>query len=156
MQAANNILLVRVPETETNRLRELRDYILQSLEKTVLVLPEDASWELLELPTLGGVTVEPEEVVTEDAAPEPDTEMNVSLSEEKRTIAQRLKDYRAAHGPGCLAIVSTKTARRKDRRISDDVLREICAGGAPKMPIQDWRCIGNALDALEKKCQNNP
>ena len=33
-----------------------------------------------------------------------------------------------AHGPGCLAVVSAKTARRKDRRISDDVLRQICAG----------------------------
>lgn len=151
MQAANNILLVRVPETETNRLRELRDYILQSLEKTVLVLPEDASWELLELPPLGGVAVAPEEVVTDAAAPEPDAEMIVSLSEEKRAIAQRLRDYRAAHGPGCLAVVSAKTAHRKDSRISDDVLREICAGGAPKMPIQDWRCIGGALDVLEQR-----
>lgn len=156
MRTVNSILMVRCPEVETNRLRKLRDYILQSLEKTVLVLPEDASWELLELPPLGGVAVEPEEVVTEDAAPEPDTEMIVSLSEEKRAIAQRLKDYRAAHGPGCLAAVSAKTAHRKDRRISDNVLREICAGGGPKMPIQYWRCIGNALDTLEKKCQNNP
>lgn len=82
--------------------------------------------------------------------PKPDaTEATSSEAEEKRAVIQRLKDYRAAHGPGCLAVVSAKTARRKDRRISDDVLRQICAGGAPKMPIQDWRSIAKALDALE-------
>lgn len=151
MRTVNSILLVRVPEVDTNRLRELRDYILQSLDKNVLVLPEDASCEVLELSPLGGVAVAPEEVVTDAAAPEPDAEMIVSLSEEKRAIAQRLRDYWAAHGPGCLAAVSAKTAHRKDRRISDDVLREICAGGAPKMPIQDWRCIGVALDVLEQR-----
>jgi len=58
---------------------------------------------------------------------------------------------REAHGPGCLAVVSAKTARRKERRISDDVLRQICAGGAPKMPIQNWRSIAKALDVLERK-----
>ena len=75
----------------------------------------------------------------------------VDEGDEKRAILQRLKNYRAAHGPGCLAAVSARTARRRDRRISDDVLRNICADGAPKLPIEDWRSIGRALDALEQK-----
>lgn len=79
------------------------------------------------------------------------TEATSSEAEEKRAVIQRLKDYRAAHGPGCLEAVSAKTAYRKERRISDDVLRQICAGGAPKMPIQNWRSIAKALDVLERK-----
>lgn len=147
---SNNILLIHVPETDVNKLRELRDYILESLSQGVLVLPEDAAWDVMELPPLGGVEVEPEEVVPEPPPPEPDTPAPTSSeAEEKRAIIQRLKDYRAAHGPGCLAAVSAKTARRKDRRISDDVLRNICADGAPKMPIEAWRSIAKALDQLE-------
>lgn len=147
---SNSILLVRIPEVETNRLRELRDYILQSLEKAVLVLPEDATWDVMELPHLSGVEVAPKKVVPEPPPPEPTAPVGTSEAEEKRAILQRLKEYRAAHGGGCFAAVSAKTARRKDRRISDDVLRHICADGAPKMPIQDWRSIAKALDALEK------
>ena len=97
-------------------------------------------------PTDGGGTLE--KMTVPD--PKPDVPVPTSSeAEEKRAIIQRLKDYRAAHGPGCLAAVSAKTARRKDRRISDDVLRNICADGAPKMPIADWRSIRKALDALE-------
>lgn len=81
------------------------------------------------------------------AAPE---EPYQSEADEKRAILRRLKDYRAEHGPGCLAAVSARTARRKDRRILDDVLRHICADGAPKLPIADWRSIGRALDVLEQ------
>ena len=43
MQTANNILLVRVPAQEAVDGRELRDYILESLARGVLVLTEDAS-----------------------------------------------------------------------------------------------------------------
>lgn len=132
--------------------RELRDYILESLARGVLVLTEDASCEVMELPQLGGVEVKPEKEVPVSSPPEPTVPAHASSeAEEKRAIVQRLKDYRAVHGAGCLAAVSAKTARRKDRRISDDVLRHICADGAPKMPIQDWRSIGKALDSLEQK-----
>ena len=156
MRAANNIFLVRVPIQEAVDGRELRDYILESLARGVLVLTEDASCEVLELPPLGGVEITITETpnLTEEAErqitnPElPAT--GPSEGDEKRAILQRLKNYRADHGPGCLAVVSARTARRKDRRISDDVLRHICADGAPKLPMEDWRSIGRALDLLEQ------
>lgn len=55
MKTANSILLVRVPAEETVVGRELRDYILESLACGVLALTEDATCEVMELPTLGGV-----------------------------------------------------------------------------------------------------
>ena len=61
MQTANNILLVRVPAQEAVDGRELRDYILESLAQGVLVLTEDASCEVMALPSLGGVEVSREQ-----------------------------------------------------------------------------------------------
>lgn len=149
---SNNIFLIQVPETDVNKLRELRDFIQQSVRVGVLVLPEDAAFKTVELPEQGAVKLELEGEPPVYSPPEPGTSVPTSSeAEEKRAIIQRLKDYRAAHGPGCLAVVSGRTARRKDRRISDDGLRHICADGAPKMPIADWRSIAKALDALEEK-----
>lgn len=154
MNTANNVLLVRVPAQGAVDGRELRDYILESLARGVLVLTEDASCEVMELPPLGGVAVRDNTRQSSrrsqdsPAAAQPEPE---DIGAEKRAIVQRLKDFREAHGRGCLTEVSARTARRKDRRISDDVLRHICADGAPKMPMADWRSIARALDALEAK-----
>ena len=98
MKTTNNILLVRIPEVEANRLRELRDFILQSLDKSVLVLPEDASYEVMELPPLGGVIVEAKEqpdLTTEAEGQITNPELpaaDQSGGAEKRAIVQRLKD----------------------------------------------------------------
>lgn len=155
MNTANNVLLVRVPAQETVDGRELRDYILESLAQGVLVLTEDASCEVMELPPLGGVMVEAKE--QPDLTPEAEGQItnpelpaaDQSGGAEKRAIVQRLKDYRSAHGRGCLDKVSEKTAHRKEARISADVLRDIAADCAPKMELSEWRKIARALDALE-------
>ncbi len=146
MKTANSILLVRVPAEGTVVGRELRDYILESLARGVLVLTEDASCEEMELPALGCVEVKPAEEVPE-SVPEPETPTE---AEEKREILQRLKDYRAANGRGSLEAVSVKTAHHKGRRISADTLRSILTEGSPPRPIEEWRKISRALDALEK------
>lgn len=151
----NNIVLVRVPEPGIDYLEALRDYILQSLEKGALVLPEDASCGVMELPPLGGVIVEAKE--QPDLTPEAEGQItnpelpaaDQSGGAEKRAIVQRLKDYRSTHGRGCLDKVSEKTAHRKEARISADVLRDIAADRAPKMELSEWRKIARALDALE-------
>lgn len=163
MQTANNILLVRVPETKLENLRTLRDFILESLVPGgLLVLPEDITLEVMKLPPLGGVTlvetgpaiptteqpnsaVEAEGQVTSPELPAADQ----SEAAEKRAIVQRLKDYRSANGRGCLDKVSEKTAHRKEARISSDVLRDIAADCAPKMELSEWRKIARALDSLE-------
>ena len=155
MQAINNILLVRVPTLEAVNGRELRDYILESLAKGVLVLTEDASCEVMELPPLGGVMVEVKEqpdLTTEAEGKITNPELpaaDQSGGAEKRAIVQRLKDYRGTHGRGCLDKVSEKTAHRKEARISADTLRDIAADRAPKMELSEWRKIARALDSLE-------
>lgn len=53
----SNILLIRVPAEASVDGRDLRDYVLESLERGVLVLTDDASCEIMELPQLGGVEV---------------------------------------------------------------------------------------------------
>lgn len=151
----SNILLVRVPTREAANSRELRDYILESLERGVLVLTEDASCEVLELPPLGGVVVE-----STKALPAPELEDGDTPASQvpagrdadmKRVIVQRLKDYRAAHGLGSLEALSAKTAHQKGRRIPAEMLRHICGGGAPKMELSEWQKIARALDVLESQ-----
>lgn len=82
---------------------------------------------------------------------QPDRAAHQSPAEEKRAIAQRLRDYRAAHGLGCLDAVAQKTAHRKGSRLPVDTLRDIAAGKAPKMELSEWRKIARALDLLEKE-----
>lgn len=153
MQTANNILLVRVPAQEAVAGRELRDYILESLARGVLVLTEDASCEVMELPLLGGVLVEEQPDLTTEAEeqianPDPPATDQSGVAE-KRAIVQRLKDYRSTNGLGCLDKVSEKTAHRKEARISADSLRDIAADRVPKMELSEWRKIARALDLLE-------
>lgn len=68
---------------------------------------------------------------------------------EKRNIMQHLKDYRAAHGHGCLDLVAQKTSRKKEGRIPVETLRDIVAGNIPKMPLSEWRKISKALCSIE-------
>lgn len=163
MQTANNILLVRVPETKLENLRALRDFVLESLVPGgLLVLPEDVTLEVIELPTLGGVLVaargqelleaEQSDLTTgaEERITNPDPPAaDQSEVAEKRAIVRRLKDYRSANGRGCLDKVSEKTAHRKEARISADTLRDIAGDCAPKMELSEWRKIARALDSLE-------
>ena len=163
MQTANNILLVRVPETKLDDLRALRDFVLESLVSVgLLVLPEDVTLEVMALPPLGGVTVvETGQAIPATEQPDPATEAegqvpspelpaaDQSEAGEKRAIVQRLKDYRSTYGRGCLEKVSEKTAHRKESRVSADTLRDIAADRAPKMELSEWRKIAKALDVLE-------
>lgn len=148
MKTANNILLVRVPAQEVVDGRELRDYILESLAQGVLVLTEDASCEVMELPPLGGVVVDLTGAAGPIINPEPPP-IELSEGDEKRAIVQRLKDYRNVHGRGCLDKVAEKTAHRREARLPVDTLRDIAADRAPKMELSEWRKISKALDALE-------
>lgn len=86
-----------------------------------------------------------EEVIVSDPrsdAPAPTS----SEAEEKRAILQRLKEYRSAHGRGCLDAVAKATRSRG--RINDNTLRMLLTGDT-QLPIADWRKIGRALDRLE-------
>ena len=52
-----NVLILRVPDAEGGDLIDIRDYILESLERGVLILGQGVSWEVAQLPDLGGVAL---------------------------------------------------------------------------------------------------
>ncbi len=146
-ETSSRVLLVRVPAQEAVDGRALRDYILESLDRGVLVLTEDASCEMMELPPLGGV-----EVAAEQAPPSPvDSTEEPSEGDEKREILRRLTEYRKVHGLGSLEAVSVKTAHNKSQRISADRLRSILTDGTSPGPLEAWRKISRALDKLEQE-----
>ena len=91
MERKNNILLVQVPESDPNRLQELRDCILQSLPKSVLVLPDDASYAVLELAPDREVTGkdEPEECApadTKKVSPHDRAEVKRAIVRQRRVL----------------------------------------------------------------------
>lgn len=153
MNTTNNILLVRIPTQEVVNSLELRDYILESLAQGVLVLTEDASCEVMELPPLGNVEVREE--IPAEAAPEPEHPAQVKVESEdtgaeKRVILQRLQAYRDSNGLGSLSAVSARTAHSKLERLSVEDLRGVLTGDR-NLPVEDWRKIARALDRLEGK-----
>ena len=142
--------------------RELRDYILESLASGVLVLTEDASCEVMELPPLGGVEISREQTepeapagtlgmidmlsyTSEDADEPPPVEITAGRNrEEKQAILERLREYRRTHGLGCW----TEVARKAGGTITPELIRDMLLG-LESPPIADWRKIAKTLDALE-------
>lgn len=155
MQAANNILLVRVTSLWGGNYKEMRDDILESVRLGVLILGMDDTCEVMELPPLGDVEVE---ATGKQDAFESNSGLPSLIQGDaavKRVILQRLSDYRKGNGLGCLEKVAEKTAHFKADRLSAEMLRMIITGDAPKMDMAEWKKIGKALDALEVK-SNDP
>lgn len=155
MQAANNILLVRVASLEGVDYREMRDDILESVRLGVLILGMDDTCEVMELPPLGDVEVEAtekQEAFVTNSGPPSLIQADATV---KRAILQRLSDYRKENGLGCLEKIAEKTAHFMADRLSAETLRMIITGDAPKMDIAEWEKIGKALDALEVKSNDS-
>lgn len=157
-----NVLMVKVPAGEGVELAACRDYIIESLQKGVVVMKREWVYTLESLPISCGVAVAggPPAVREQDgerAAQGPekgaallresDAAQLAAQAEraEKQRILQRLRDYRTANGLGCLSAVAAKTRSRGT--ISAAVLRDVLNSSAP-LPIEDWRKIDRALDRL--------
>lgn len=158
MQEANNVLLVRVPAQEAVDGRELRDYILEPLASGVLVLTEDASCEVMELPPLGRVEISQEQAepeapagtlgmidmssyTSEDADEPPPVEIAAGRNrEEKQAILERLREYRRTHGLGCWNGV----AKKAGGNITPELIRDMLLG-KESPPIANWRMIDRAI-----------
>lgn len=162
-----NILVVWVPSDDIDKLRSLRDFVLDSLERGVLVLPADSEVEIITVPKLNGVAVcgctmdAPMELLLENEHSSQSISDEVeaaykpcsAAAEEKRAIAQRLKNYRTLNGLGCFAAVVK--ASRSRGKITEDILRAVVSDRPPQMDITDWRKIGKALDRLEQEAEPN-
>lgn len=64
---------------------------------------------------------------------------------EKRAIYQRLSDFRASHGLGCLSVVAVAA----NHIVTADELRAMLDG--EKFPLPKWRVVNAALDHIAKK-----
>lgn len=147
------VLVVRVPES-AGPARDLRDYIIESIQMGVLVLAPGVSYKLEELPNLGGVKIfgtaqdyqDLSDLVTYESGGLIFTEsadLSTGEGAEKREILGRLQRYRKAYGAGCL----TEVARKSGKGITAETLRDMLIGNVV-LTIGDWRKVGRALDKL--------
>lgn len=158
------VMVVSAPELPTKSLRELRDYIIESVQLGVLVLNSRSTYRMETMPDLGGVLIMGDDfytplcVAVESTDPDPADENGTRpvlrahdvpkysgrAGEEKRAIFDLLLRYRDKYGLGCLDAVAEKTGGK----ISVETIRELLVGGI-SIPIEDWRRIGRALEKLE-------
>lgn len=153
------VLVVRLSAAESEeRTRQIRDYVVESLALGVLVVDPGTNLHLEHYPPLGGVTCsvqeEPEgeegtEQPDESGAEQPDaehTDTNVGPGARvKKRILARLTSYRKTHGLGCLRQV----AELAGKPLTEEILRMTLLGEV-KQPLEVWKQIDRALDALEQ------
>ena len=134
-----DVLIVRAPGEPREALEELRDYVVESLRRGVLVVPEGMELEVLALPEPG------EEKAGADAPEEPSAAPTGRGAEGKRAIQEKLRAYRRDHGLGCFRAV----AQAGLPEVTETMLRNMAAGTAA-YPLSDWRAAGRALDRVSK------
>ena len=154
------VLVVRVPWKDPGDLRALRSFVIDSLALGVLVVGQGVGLSLEYLPKLGGVACtcsDPwaddeqdggDEAPDDEIAPEaPPFPRYVGYgAKEKNQILARLTAYRKANGLGCLAKVSGLAGKP----VTDELILELITE-RKKIPMEVWRQIGAALDALEQE-----
>ena len=148
------VAVVRLPAGEPADLPEVRAFVLESLALGVLPLGKGVELELLDVPPLGGVLVEgrgqpPSGTAQPPPAPEPPgdeagPEFTGHGAREKRRVHGALLAYRRRHGLGCLE----ELAGIIGGGMTAGILRSALA--RDKLPMEQWRQIGQALVRLEE------
>lgn len=163
-----------VPEPE--RLDAWRENVRLGLASGVIVLGRDSALEVMELPAeICPVMVEAEGLLIKDGLPalmadEPELEpidpaaeaeplrsrdvavlFDAATGEEKRAILQRLRDYREAHGRGCLEAVASKIKHWRGHPDLDATALRGLLTGDTVLSLVEWRRVGRALAALEQE-----
>lgn len=150
------VLVVRLSAAESEeRARQIRDYVVESLALGVLVVDPGTNLHLEHYPPLGGVTcsvqeeTEKEEPEGEEGTDQPDAEHATTNvwpgARVKKRILDRLTSYRKTHGLGCLRQV----AELAGKPLTEEILRMTLLGEV-KQPLEVWKQIDRALDALEQ------
>ena len=145
-----DIVVVKCPKALVDELRDVRDFVMESLEKGVLVLGPGYGYSVETLPDR--VLVEqlwPEPVVLREKdlsqMPEPPKSRGrkASPAQRKREILERIKAYREKNGQGCFASLEDNAG------INADLLRGLLTGET-KADMATWEAVDKALDKLEK------
>ena len=145
-----DIVVVKCPKALVDELRDVRDFVMESLEKGVLVLGLGYSCSVETLPDR--VLVEqqgPEPVVLREKEvpqvsiqPKPQCK-KAPPAQRKREILERLKAYREKNGQGCFASLEDKAG------INANLLRGLLTGET-KADMATWEAVDKALNKLEK------
>ena len=163
-----------VPEPE--RLDAWRENVRLGLASGVVVLGRDSALEVMELPAeICPVMVEAQGLLIQDGPPalmadepelapidpadeaEPLRSRDVArltdsaAGDEKRAIQGRLRDYRAAHGLGCLEQVASKIRHWRGHPDLDAAALRGLLTGDTVLSLVEWRRVGRALAALEQE-----
>ena len=154
------VLVIHLPVGKGDTdLREMRDYVAESISKGVLVLNANTAYKLEQFPPLGGILCQadvpegdaaadpnaPEALLREKDAPRLAAEAEAA---EKQQILRRLKEYRKAHGLGCLSELAGAFRRVRGRALITETTLQLLLTGDMVLEIEDWRRIGQALDKL--------
>lgn len=153
------VMILRIPEPGKEPcMEEMRDYVLECLQLGLLVLRSDVSWEFVDVPDLGGVTIFGADVdafqfisrlpqgptqLQPDPPAEPDPGQSKFMgphAAEKRAVYDRLLCFRQARGLGCLRELVGGD-------LTEAMLRSALLG--EKLKISDWGLIAQALARTE-------
>ena len=147
-----NTLIITAPTgLDITKARELRDFVAESAACGVLVLDAGITWEVAVLPEFGYAMTAPiiASVSESLSAKQEDlpkvTGFTGQGAREKKRIHEALMAYRRAHGLGSF----TQLASLAGGEVTDSVLRAAAQG--EKLPMEQWRKIGAALDSLTKE-----
>ena len=145
-----DIVVVKCPKALVDELRDVRDFVMESLEKGVLVLGPGYGYSVETLPDQ--VLVEqqgPEPVVLREkkvpqvSIPPKPQGKKAPPAQRKQSILARLKAYREKNGQGCFASLEDKAG------INANLLRGLLTGET-KADMATWEAVDKALDKLEK------
>ena len=147
----SHLLIVTVPASmNVTTMAAVRDYVAGSLPTGVLVLEDCMTWEVTDLPELGGTVVQGNQPDESGDCPGEDppidnkgtaSHFSGPGAREKRRIYDKLQQYRADNGLGCLTVLSNVSGGK----VTETELRD--ALGANQLPIEVWRRIDKALQA---------
>lgn len=125
------VLVVRVPAKESVDLRAVRSFVMDSLALGVLVVGQGVGLSLEYLPKLGGVAC---------------TWSDPWADDEQDGSDEAPDDEIAPDDPPS----PRKVAGLAGKPVTDELIRELITEGK-KIPMEVWRQIGAALDALEQE-----
>lgn len=147
-----DVLVIKCYKETMEELRELRNFVVESLPRGVLVLGAGCSWSVEDLPEQVQVDAPRLTGKAEDEG-ELLREKNIELRidpqiitgagvKRKREILDRLTKYRKTHGQGCFASLEDAQG------VNATLLRGLLTG-LTKADMQTWEAVDKALDKLE-------
>ena len=140
--SVREVLFIHLDSDQSlEKLQELRDFYLDSIQKGVCILPAGVSWEVEMLSTSPVVNQ-----LAKERKAKGDVSLLKSVSyKEKDTILGKLKQYREETGASGFACLAQKYGKG-DKEFREDILRDLFFYRI-KVSDRVWIKLGEALEA---------